>query len=114
MTPVFLLSNVINKLKYFNKVSSIRTCCAILTIYIVIEKQDVICYVHADKLFNKFCVIIFCDLCVKHEQEEKRCQSCQNKKGTCHKKRHMLCIFRGISLLHLPKKNTNFHALRSK
>ena len=93
--------------------SSICTCCAILTIYVVIEKQDAICYVHAEKLFNKFCVIIFRDFCVKHEQEEKRCQSCQNKKGTCHKKSICYSSSGGFHCC-TSLKNTNFHALRSK
>ena len=66
-------------------------------IYFEIEKQDVNCYTCADKLFNKFCLIIFRDFCVKHEREEKRCQTCQNENGT--KKRAMLFIFKDISLL---------------
>ena len=71
----------------------IRTCCAILMICFVIEKQDASCYARGDKLFDRFYLIIFCDCFVKHEQEEKRYQSFQNKKGTCHKKRAMLFNF---------------------
>ena len=84
-------------------------------IYVVIEKQDTSCYAHADKLFNRFCLIIFCDCCIKHEQEEKRYQSCQSKKGTVKKRqRAMLFNFKGISLLHPSKKYTKFCALRLK
>ena len=108
-----MLSKVINKLKYFNKVSSIRTCCAILMIYAVIEKQDASCYAHADKLFNRFCLIIFRDCCVKHERKERRYQSCQNKKGTCHKKGRCYSTSRVFHCC-TSLKNTNFRALRSK
>ena len=70
--------------------SSIRTCCASLMIYVVTEKQDASCYAHVDKLFNRFCLVIFRDCCVKHEWKKKRYQSCQNKKDTWHKKRAIL------------------------
>ena len=84
-------------------------------IYVVIEKQDTSCYAHAGKLFNRFCLIIFCDCCFKHEQEQKRYQSCQSKKGAVKKRqRAMLFNLKGISLLHPSKKYTKFCALRIK
>ena len=39
-------------------------------IYMVIEKQDLSCYACADKLFNRICLFIFHESCIKQEQEK--------------------------------------------
>ena len=71
-------------------------------IYVVLEKQDTSCYAW---LFNRFCLIIFCDCCVKHERE--KIPNLSKQKGQCYSTSRALNCSN-------PLKNTNFCTLRSK